>query len=75
MMINVVFLVFQGKSGAAIHHFTYKSFLLILMIVGAAYTAQLTITRAVYLKSASEVGLFSYSLIVVSLIIDIVVFN
>lgn len=74
-LLNVLLMLFQGGSTTCIKDFSWKAVVLILFLVASAYTAQLTITRSIYLKSASEVGVFSYSLIVVTLIIDVVVFK
>jgi hypothetical protein len=68
-------MVSSYPEASKISNFTVYSVILILGLTTVGYSAQLMITRSLYLKPASDVALFSYSLIVASLLIDIVIFN
>ena len=74
-MLNAVSVLIQGDKASQVKQINPMTFVWLGVLVVSAYTAQISITRSLYLKSASEVGLFSYALIVVTLVIDIFVFG
>jgi drug/metabolite transporter (DMT)-like permease len=75
LFCNALIMVQEGNTTLHSEPLTITFFLTMVLLVIFAYTAQMLVGRAVFLVPASRVMPFSYVLVVVSFLSDVIMFN